>query len=142
MFSISESVKQCVGCKEKVKIKWKKVKPTLVLEMKINKKSKDIELQKSPLVLEPYDPLLDPDTCIFEGDWEEIKNDKKETTPITVLGCPNAVNIEVSFLGQHFGCRPLDPTLHIWSNFVKKEKKKSILPPFVKQGFPRVTKGY
>ena len=97
MFSISESLKQCVGCKEKVKIKWKKVKPTLVLEMKINKKSKDIELQKSPLVLEPYDPLLDPDTCIFEGNWEEIKNDKKETTPITVLGCPNAVNIEVSF---------------------------------------------
>ena len=97
MFSISESVKQCVGCKEKVKIKWKKVKPTLVLEMKINKKSQDIELQKSPLVLEPYDPLLDPDTCIFEGNWEEIKNDKKETTPITVLGCPNAVNIEVSF---------------------------------------------
>ena len=27
------------------------------------------------------------------------------------------------FLGRHFGCRPLDPTLDIWSNFVKKEKK-------------------
>ena len=102
MFPISESLKQCVGCKEKVKIKWKKVKPTLVLEMKINKKSKDIELQKSPLVLEPYDPLLDPDTCIFEGYWEEIKNNKKETTPITVLGCPNAVNIEVSFFLSRF----------------------------------------
>ena len=22
------------------------------------------------------------------------------------------------FLGRHFGCRPLDPTLDIWSNFV------------------------
>ena len=28
------------------------------------------------------------------------------------------------FLGRHFGCRPLDPTLDIWSNFVKKKKKK------------------
>ena len=26
-------------------------------------------------------------------------------------------------LGPHFGYRPLDPTLDIWSNFVKKEKK-------------------
>ena len=24
-------------------------------------------------------------------------------------------------LGRHFGCRPLDPTLDIWSNFVKKK---------------------
>ena len=24
------------------------------------------------------------------------------------------------FLGRHFGCRPLDPTLDIWSNFNKK----------------------
>ena len=45
-------------------------------------------------------------------------------------------------LGRHFGCRPLDPTLDIWSdNVKKKKKKKSILPPFLKQGFPRVTKG-
>ena len=27
-------------------------------------------------------------------------------------------------LGRHFGCRPLDPTLDIWSNFVKKKKEK------------------
>ena len=59
------------------------------------------------------------------------------------------------FLGRHFGCRPLDPTLDIWSNFVKKKKrkKKSILPPYnlkitnvalvaMPQGFPRVPKGY
>ena len=59
-------------------------------------------------------------------------------------------------LGRHFGCRPLDPTLDIWSNFVKKrkrKKKKSILPPYnlkitnvalvtMSQGFPRVTKSY
>ena len=33
------------------------------------------------------------------------------------------VNWKFQFLGRHFGCRPLDPTLDIWSNFVKKEKK-------------------
>ena len=27
-------------------------------------------------------------------------------------------------LGWHFGCRPLDPTLDIWSNFVKRKKEK------------------
>ena len=47
--------------------------------------------------------------------------------------------IGVTFLGRHFGRRPLDPTLDIWSNFVKKE---SILPPFLKQRLPGVTKGY
>ena len=36
-----------------------------------------------------------------------------------------AINIFFcGILGRHFGCRPLDPTLDIWSNFVKKEKKK------------------
>ena len=33
------------------------------------------------------------------------------------------INVFFCFLGRHFGCRPLDPTLDIWSNFVKKEKK-------------------
>ena len=28
------------------------------------------------------------------------------------------------FLGRHFGCRPQDPTLDVWSNFVKKRKEK------------------
>ena len=27
-------------------------------------------------------------------------------------------------LGRHFGCRPLDPTLDICSNFVKKKRKE------------------
>ena len=34
------------------------------------------------------------------------------------------VNWKFQFLGRHFGCRPLDPTLDIWSKFVKKEKEK------------------
>ena len=83
--------RKCVGCKEKVSIKWEKVEPNIVLKMKINKKSKKIELQKSPLVLDPYDPR-DRDTCIFEGYW----NANKKETPITVLGCPNDQEIEVS----------------------------------------------
>ena len=58
--------------------------------MKIKKKSKKIQLQKSPLVLEPYDPH-NRDTCIFEGYWDA----KKHETPITVLGCPNDMEIEV-----------------------------------------------
>ena len=31
------------------------------------------------------------------------------------------------FLGCLHVCRPLDPTLDIWSNFVKKEKEKKIV---------------
>ena len=51
------------------------------------------------------------------------------------------------FLGRHFGCRPLDPTLDIWSNFVKKRKKKkkhftSLQCLKGSQGFPKVTNGY
>ena len=44
------------------------------------------------------------------------------------------------FLGRHFGCRPLDPTLDIWSNFVKHFTSLQCLKG--SQGFPRVTKGY
>ena len=33
-------------------------------------------------------------------------------------------HIQANLLGRHFGCRPLDPTLDIWSNFVKKKKEK------------------
>ena len=40
-----------------------------------------------------------------------------------------SMNTTIFFLGRHFGCRPLDPTRDILSNFVKK----SILPPFLKQ---------
>ena len=29
--------------------------------------------------------------------------------------------LRLKLLGRHFGCRPLDPTLDIWSNFVKKK---------------------
>ena len=32
----------------------------------------------------------------------------------------------------HHVWQSLDPTLDIWSNFVKKRRKKSILPPFLK----------
>ena len=39
------------------------------------------------------------------------------------------------FLGRHFGCRPLDPTLDIWSNFVKKRKH---FPSFCKTRVPKV----
>ena len=49
------------------------------------------------------------------------------------------------FLGRHFGCRPLDPTRDIWSNFVKKKKekrKKAFYLLAMSQEFPRVTKGY
>ena len=55
-------------------------------------------------------------------------------------------NVEknLRILGRHFGCRPLDPTLDIWSNFVKKEKKKkkAFYLHAMSQGFPRVLKGY
>ena len=34
-----------------------------------------------------------------------------------------------SFLGRRHICQPLDPTLDICSNFLKKEKKKSDWPP-------------
>ena len=40
---------------------------------------------------------------------------------------------DANFLGRHFGCRPLDPTLDIWSNFVKKEKEKKHFTSFLKQ---------
>ena len=70
-----------------------KVYPNVVLKMKINKKSKIIELQKSPLVLEPYDPR-NRATCIFEGYWDANKYE----TPITVLGCPRHQEIEVRYL--------------------------------------------
>ena len=47
------------------------------------------------------------------------------------------------FLGRHFGCRPLDPTLDIWSNFVKRKKKKKHFTSLQcrkgSQGFPKVT---
>ena len=93
-FSISESGGRCLGCKEKVKIEWLSTRPNVVLKMKINKlKSKIIELEKSPLVLEPYDPN-NRDTCIFEGYWDANKFE----TPITVLGCPNGQEIEVRCL--------------------------------------------
>ena len=37
------------------------------------------------------------------------------------------------FLDRHHAWRSLDPTLDIWSNFVKKkEKKESILPPLLR----------
>ena len=93
MFWLSESLRQCVGCKEKVKIKWEKVRPNIIMKMKIDKKSKNIELQKSPLVLDPYDPH-NQDTCIFEGYWDA----NKHKTPITVLGCPHDQEIEVRYL--------------------------------------------
>ena len=86
----SESLRQCVGCKEKVKIKWEKLRPNIIMKMKIDSKSKNIELQKSPLVLDPYDPQ-NQDTCIFEGYWDA----NKHKTPITVLGCPHGQEIEV-----------------------------------------------
>ena len=48
---------------------------------------------------------------------------------IIMLGCcPATLYIgtqNVTFLGLHLGWRPLDPTLDIWSNFVKKEEKKA-----------------
>ena len=46
----------------------------------------------------------------------------------------------LSFLGRHFGCRPLDPTLDIWSNFVKHFTSLQCCKS--SQGLPRVTKGY
>ena len=59
------------------------------------------------------------------------------------------------FLGRHFRCQPLDPTLDIWSNFVKKKEKhftsffkannlkiKKVALVAMLQGFPRVTKSY
>ena len=57
-------------------------------------------------------------------------------------------DFKVCMLGRHFGCRPLDPTLDIWSNFMKREKKhftsffenQNCCKGF--QGLPRVTKGY
>ena len=75
-------------------IKWETTGTDVFLNMKINKlKSKRIELEKSPLVLEPYDSQ-DPDTCVFEGYWDA----NKYTTPITVLGCPFGLDIEVKIL--------------------------------------------
>ena len=34
------------------------------------------------------------------------------------------------FLGRHFGCRPLDPTLDIWSNLIEKTASNGL-----KKGF-------
>ena len=31
--------------------------------------------------------------------------------------------MKIAFLGRHHICRPLDPTLDIWSNFLEKRKK-------------------
>ena len=50
-------------------------------------------------------------------------------------------------LGRHFGCRPLDPTLDIWSNFVKRKKEKrkhftSLQCRKGSQGLLMVTKSY
>ena len=79
-------------------IKWETTGTDVFLNMKIilkgqiKGKSKRVELQKSPLVLEPYDSQ-DPDTCVFEGYWDA----NKYTTPITVLGCPFGLDIEVNF---------------------------------------------
>ena len=45
---------------------------------------------------------------------------------IIMLGCCPATlylgTQNVTFLGRHLGCRPLYPTLDIWSNFVKEKK--------------------
>ena len=51
-------------------------------------------------------------------------------------------------LARHFGCRAQDPTLDIWSNFVKKERKKHFTSSFEisittgYQGLSGVTTGY
>ena len=78
--------------KENLKIEWQGVGNNVFIKMKINKmKSRDIKLQKSPLVLDKYDPKNDPSTCVFEGYFDE----KAPKTPILVLGCPSADEIEV-----------------------------------------------
>ena len=52
-------------------------------------------------------------------------------------------------LDRHHAWRSLDPTLDIWSNFVKKSIKRPLFPftssvalVAMSQGFPRVTTGY
>ena len=82
----------CITCPEKVRIKWLGIGRNVILEIKINKKPKyQIKLQKSPLVLDEYDPKNNPSSCVFEGYLDE----KKLEIPITVLGCPSSSEIEV-----------------------------------------------
>ena len=63
----------------------------------------------------------------------------------------STIYLSLSFLDRHHAWRSLDPTLDIWSNFVKKEKSiKCLFFPFtssvalvaMSQGFPKVTTGY
>ena len=82
----------CINCPEKVHITWLGIGRNVILEIKINKKPKyQIKLQKSPLVLDEYDPKNNPSSCVFEGYLDE----KKLKTPVTVLGCPSSSEIEV-----------------------------------------------
>ena len=82
----------CINCPEKVRITWLGIGRNVILEIKINKKPKyQIKLQKSPLVLDEYDPKNNPSSCVFEGYLDE----KKLKTPVTVLGCPSSSEIEV-----------------------------------------------
>ena len=49
------------------------------------------------------------------GKWKEDENKRQNLSKF--------LKARGKFLGRHFGCRPLDPTLDIWSNFVKKKEK-------------------
>ena len=60
------------------------------------------------------------------GKWKEDENKRQNLSKF--------LKARGKFLGRHFGCRPLDPTLDIWSNFVKKKSIKRPLflsPPLL-----------
>ena len=62
---------------------------------------------------------------------------------------PNSIAEIIKFLDRHHAWRSLDPTLDIWSNFVKIKSIKRPLFPFtsfvalvaMSQGFPKVPQG-
>ena len=85
---------QILVSSEKVKIKWyvDLHGNDIDIEIKINNSKYKTKLQKSPMVIGRYDPLI-PSTCIFDGYLDKLK------TPITVLGCPSSEKIEVNLCG-------------------------------------------
>ena len=97
------------------------------IEIKINNSKYKTKLQKSPMVIGRYDPLI-PSTCIFDGYLDKLK------TPITVLGCPSSEKIEVNLCG--FINSKLRFTLKFTLQlFINSEKLKHTVYQFKKDGY-------
>ena len=63
---------------------------------------------------------------------------------VVFVGTFRSLRVKYQYiLDRHHAWRSLDPTLDIWSNFVKKKRKeKAFYLLAMSQGFPRVPKGY